>query len=36
MLRSAYSPAIRQALRGEIAKDYVTVPIRDIERHLAG
>lgn len=36
MLRAAYSPAIRQALRGEIDKDYVKVPIREIEKHLAG
>ena len=36
MLRPAYSPAIRQALRGEIDKDYVKVPIREIEKHLAG
>lgn len=36
MLRSAYSPAIRQALRGEIDKDYVKLPIREIEKHLAG
>ena len=36
MLREAYSPAIRLALRGEIDKDYVKVPIRKIEKHLAG
>ena len=36
MLRPAYSPAIRQALRGEIDKDYVKVPIREIEKDLAG
>ena len=36
MLRAAYSPAIRQALRGEIDKDYVKVPIREIEKRLAG
>jgi protein required for attachment to host cells len=36
MLRLAYSPAIRQALRGEIDKDYVKVPIREIEKLLAG
>ncbi len=36
MLRSAYSLALRQALRGEIDKDYVMLPIREIEKHLAG
>jgi protein required for attachment to host cells len=35
MLRAAYSPAIRQALRGEIDKDWVKVPIREIEKRLA-
>ena len=36
MIRAAYSPAIRKALRGEIDKDYVKFPIREIEKHLAG
>ena len=36
MLRLTYSPAIRRVLRGEIDKDYVKVPIREIEKHLAG
>jgi len=36
MLRAAYSPAIRQALRGELDKDYVKTPIQEIERLLAG
>lgn len=35
MLRAAYSPAIRQALRGELDKDYVKTPIEEIEKHLA-
>jgi protein required for attachment to host cells len=35
MLRAAYSPAIRQALRGELDKDYVKTPIHEIEKHLA-
>jgi protein required for attachment to host cells len=36
MLRTAYSPAIRQALRGELDKDWVEVPNRKIEKQLAG
>jgi protein required for attachment to host cells len=36
MLRSAYSSAIHQALRGEIDKDYVKLPIREIEKRLGG
>lgn len=36
MLREAYSPTVRTALRGEINKDYIKMPIRDIEAHLAG
>ncbi|MEO9164046.1 MAG: host attachment protein [Casimicrobiaceae bacterium] len=34
MLRAAYTPAIRQALRGEFAKDYVKTPLRDLEKRL--
>jgi protein required for attachment to host cells len=36
MLRQAYSPAVRHALRGELDKDWVKVPIVEIERRLAG
>lgn len=36
MLRQAYSPALRQALRAEIDKDYVKMPVHEIEKHLAG
>jgi protein required for attachment to host cells len=35
MLRDAYSPALRSALRGEIDKDYVRMPVHEIEKHLA-
>lgn len=36
VLRGAYSSAIRQALRGEIDKDYVKLAVPEIEKHLAG
>ncbi|MDZ4694252.1 MAG: host attachment protein [Deltaproteobacteria bacterium] len=36
MIRAAYSPAVRHALRGELDKDYVKLPVREIEKHLAG
>jgi len=35
VLRAAYSPAVRKALRGELDKDYVKTPVREIEKHLA-
>jgi protein required for attachment to host cells len=35
ILREAYSPITRQALRGEIAKDYIHMPVYEIEQHLA-
>jgi protein required for attachment to host cells len=35
MLREAYSPALRAAIRCEIDKDYVRMPLHEIERHLA-
>lgn len=34
MLRQAYSPAVRQAVRGEIDKDYVRMPVHEIESRL--
>jgi protein required for attachment to host cells len=34
VLRPAYSHALRSALRGEIDKDLVRMPVPDIERHL--
>jgi protein required for attachment to host cells len=34
MLRSAYTPNVRRALRAEFDKDLVHAPIHDIERRL--
>jgi protein required for attachment to host cells len=36
MLRQAYSPHLRQALRAEVDKDLVRMPVHEIEKHLAG
>ena len=36
VLRQAYSPNLRTALRAEIDKDLVRVPVHQIEKHLAG
>ena len=36
VLRAAYSPALRDAVREEIDKDYVRLPIHEIETHLVG
>lgn len=35
ILRQAYSPQVRDAIRAEIHKDYVRLPVHEIERHLA-
>jgi protein required for attachment to host cells len=35
ILRQAYSPNLRAALREEIDKDLVKLPVHEIERHLA-
>lgn len=35
VLRQAYSHKVRSALRGEIDKDFVRLPVHEIERHLA-
>ncbi len=35
VLRQAYSHTVRSALRGEIDKDFVRLPVHEIERHLA-
>jgi len=35
ILRKAYSPSLRQAVRVEIDKDLVKVPVYEIEKHLA-
>jgi protein required for attachment to host cells len=36
VLRQAYSVNLRHALRGEIDKDLVHLPVYEIEKHLAG
>ena len=35
MLRQAASSHLRQAIRAEIDKDYVKLPVHEIEKHLA-
>ncbi len=34
MIRPAYSHALRAALRAEVDKDLVKLPIHEIEKHL--
>ncbi len=36
VLRHAYSHNVRAALRAEIDKDFVKLPVHEIEKHLAG
>lgn len=36
VLRQAYSHNVRAALRAEIDKDLVKLPVHEIEKHLAG
>jgi protein required for attachment to host cells len=36
VIRQAYSLRVRQAIRAEIEKDYVKLPVSEIERHLCG
>lgn len=35
MLRQSYSHGLREAVRAEIDKDYVKLPVHEIEKHLA-
>ena len=35
VLRQAYSDGLRGAVRAEIDKDYVKMPVHEIEKHLA-
>ena len=35
VLRQAFSAAVRNAIRAEIDKDYVKMPLYEIEKHLA-
>jgi protein required for attachment to host cells len=36
VIRQAYSPRLRQALRAEVDKDLVRMPVHEIEKHLVG
>jgi len=36
VIRQAYSHALRAALRAEIDKDLVKMPLHEIEKHLIG
>ena len=36
MIRPAYSHGLKAAIRAEIAKDLVKLPVYEIEKHLAG
>jgi protein required for attachment to host cells len=36
MIRQAYSPQVRKAIRIELEKDYVRLPVAEIEAHLCG
>jgi protein required for attachment to host cells len=35
VLRQHYTHALKQAIREEIQKDYVRMPVYEIEKHLA-
>jgi protein required for attachment to host cells len=35
ILRQAYTPALKQAVRAEVDKDFVRIPVHEIEKHLA-
>jgi protein required for attachment to host cells len=35
ILRQVYTPVLKNALRGEVDKDYVKMPVHEIEKHLA-
>lgn len=36
VIRPAYTPALKNALRAELDKDLVKLPVHEIERHLTG
>jgi protein required for attachment to host cells len=36
MLRPAYSHALKGAVRAEVDKDFVKMPVHEIEKHLTG
>ncbi len=35
VIRQAYSPTLRHAVQAEVDKDYVKLPVHEIEKHLA-
>lgn len=35
MIRNHYTAAIRRAMKAEIGKDYVSLPVHEIEKHLS-
>jgi protein required for attachment to host cells len=35
-IRGSYSPALQKAVRQEVDKDYVRMPVYEIEKHLVG
>ena len=36
ILRQNYSPQLQKAIRSELGKDYVRMPVLEIEKHLTG
>jgi protein required for attachment to host cells len=36
MIRPAYTQALRDAVRAEVDKDFVKLPVHEIEKHLTG
>jgi protein required for attachment to host cells len=34
VLRQLITPAVQEAIRAEIGKDYVNMPVHEIETHL--
>lgn len=36
ILRQSYSPQLQKAVRAELGKDYVRMPVHEIEKHLTG
>jgi protein required for attachment to host cells len=36
LMRTAYSSALKEAIRAELDKDFVKMPVHEIEKHLSG
>lgn len=36
IIRQAYSPQVKRAIRDEVSKDFVKMPVHEIEKHLVG